>query len=312
MIEIPEAFADGTIGREGEPGAAWLARLPTLVEELIERWQCVPDGAVTHGGVGLIVPVRQVQQMRQTQRAAVIKVSFPHPGNVAEPDAFEAWDGRGAVRLYERDDEHFAMLIERAHTSTLAEVADNDEVARVAGRINRRLAIPALPGLARLSDRADEWDESLRRDASELADAVPGTAVDAALATVRELGRDQPAFIVHGDLHARNILRAEREPWLAVDPKGYVGDPAYDGGTLLKARVFELMREDDAGKAVLRMLEVFAESAELDYERVRRWANFHAVSSAFWWHRHGSRAARSSTEFDQVVLMAGRLILLLT
>jgi streptomycin 6-kinase len=172
MIEIPEAFARATIDREGEAGGAWLATLPTLAEDLIERWQCVLDGVVTHGGVGLIVPVRRLDQ-DEHQQAAVLKISFPHPGNVAEPDAFKAWDGRGAVRLYERDDEHFAMLLERAHTSTLAEVLDNDEIARVTGRLNRRLAIPAPPGLPRLSDLADEWDESLRRDARELTGAVP-------------------------------------------------------------------------------------------------------------------------------------------
>jgi streptomycin 6-kinase len=215
------------------------------------------------------------------------------------------------VRLYARDDAHFAMLLERAHTSTLVQVADHDEVARIAGRLNRRLAIPAPSGLPRLSGRADEWDESLRRDSREFADAVPRAAVDAALATVRELGREQPELVVHGDLHTRNILRAEREPWLAVDPKGYVGDPAYDGGMLLKAHVFELIREQDPAKAVFRLLEVFADAAELDYDRVRRWANFHAVSTVFWGCRHGLRVARSGGEFDRVRGFVDRFIPLL-
>lgn len=208
-------------------------------------------------------------------------------GNVAEPDAFEAWDGRGAVQLYDRDDARFAMLLERVHASTLAEIADDDEIAQTAGRINRCLAIPAPPGLPRLSDRVDAWEESLRRDSRELADAVPHAAVDAALATIRELGRDQPDVVVHGDLHARNILRAEREPWLVVDPKGYVGDPAYDGATVLRVRARELLWEDGPSKAVVRMLEIFAESAELEFDRVRRWAQFRAVESAFWGRLRG-------------------------
>ena len=79
---IPAAFAQSTIDREGEAGAAWLAELPGIVDELLERWSCAPDGDVTHGGVGVIVPVRRAAQ------SAVLKVSFPHPGNVHEPDAF--------------------------------------------------------------------------------------------------------------------------------------------------------------------------------------------------------------------------------
>ncbi|WP_406395915.1 hypothetical protein [Streptomyces sp. NBC_00887] len=56
MIGTPEAFSRSTIAREGEAGAAWLAVLPTVVDESLARWDCVPDGVVMHGGVGIIVP----------------------------------------------------------------------------------------------------------------------------------------------------------------------------------------------------------------------------------------------------------------
>ncbi|KOG35640.1 MULTISPECIES: aminoglycoside phosphotransferase family protein [Streptomyces] len=306
MIAMPEEFARCTVDREGEPGAAWLAGLPGIVEELLERWECEPDGEVMHGGVGVVVPVR-----RRARESAVLKVSFPHPGNIHEPDAFEAWGGRGAVRLHERDDARFAMLLERVRSSTLADVEDGDEVVTVAGRLNRRLAVPAPPGLPRLRERADAWEEELRRDAEELPHALPREVLDAALATVRELGRGRPDTLVHGDLHARNILRADREPWLAVDPKGYAGDPAYDGGTLLKSRALTLLDAHDLTKAVHRVLDVFAEAAELDRERVRRWAQFHAVQAAFWGRRHGFRIARDGSSLHRLTRFADRLAELL-
>lgn len=311
MIEIPEAFTRGTVGREGESGAAWLATLPGLVDELLARWGCEPDGAVTHGGVGLIVPVRQA---RVDGRAAVVKVSFPHPGNVAEPDAYELWDGHGAVLLYERADEHFAMLLERALPATLVPVAEHDEVARIAGELHRRLAVPVPePGnLTRLTDRVAEWEETLLRDDEALEHGLSRRSVDAALATVRELGREQPDLVVHGDFHARNILRAEREPWLVVDPKGFIGDPAYDGGMLLKARARELAREPDLAKAASRMLDVFADAAGLDPERVRRWAQYHAVESAFWGCRYRLHFARSGAEPDETAKLVDELVRALT
>ncbi|MFF4114500.1 aminoglycoside phosphotransferase family protein [Streptomyces sp. NPDC001714] len=308
MIGIPEALVRGTIDREGDRGAAWITGLPATVEDLLRRWDCVPDGEVTHGGVGLIVPVR----LRSSGRRCVVKVSFPHPGNVHEPDAFEAWAGRGAVRLHGRDDARFALLLERAHVSTLAALESDDEtVMTIAGRLSRRLAVPAPPGLPRLRDRADTWAAELRENAAELSHALPPRTLDAAVATARELGRTQPDTLIHGDLHARNILRADREPWLAVDPKGYAGDPAYDGGTLLKSRALSLIQSADLPKTVHRLLDVFAEAAELDRERVRRWAQFHAVQAAFWGRRHGFRIARGGPQLDRITEFADELAELL-
>ncbi|GGS20285.1 aminoglycoside O-phosphotransferase [Streptomyces nojiriensis] len=307
MIGTPEIFTRCTVEREGAAGAAWLAELPRIVDELLARWECVPDGEVMHGGVGIIVPVR-----RREAVPAVLKVSFPHPGNVHEPDAFEAWGGRGAVLLHERDDERFAMLLERVRTSTLEEVEDGDEVVTVAGRLSRRLAVPAPAHLPRLREQADSWEEQLRMDEVELTHALPRYVVDAAVATVRELGRTQPDVLIHGDLHARNILRADREPWLAVDPKGYAGDPAYDGGTLLKTRALSLVAAEDLGRAVHRTLDVFVEAAELDRERVRRWAQLHAVQAAFWGRRHGFRVARGGPALDWITEFADDLAQLLT
>ncbi|MER6814692.1 aminoglycoside phosphotransferase family protein [Spirillospora sp. NPDC000708] len=301
MVVIPEVFARSTVEREGEAGTEWLAGLPGIVKELLDRWDCVPDGDVMHGGVGIIVPVRRGGE------PAVVKVSFPHPGNVHEPDAFAVWGGRGAVLLHERDDERFAMLLERARTDSLAQVEDVDEMVRVAGRLSRRLGVPAPPGLPRLRDRADAWEEQLRKDARELVHGLPPRVLDAALATVRELGRAQPDTLVHGDLHARNILRADREPWLAVDPKGYAGDRAYDAGALLKALLLRLIEADDLGKALHRAMDVFAEAAELDRGRVQRWAQLHAVQGAFWARRHGFRVARGGLALEQITALADGL-----
>jgi len=91
-------------------------------------------------------------------------------------------------------------------------------------------------------------------------------------------------------------LRAEREPWLTVDPKGYVGDPAYDGGTLFKSRVLTLLEADDLRTAVHRTLDIFADAAGLDRGRVQRWAQLHAVQAALHGLRHGFRIARGGPQ----------------
>lgn len=283
MIEIPEEFAQETVGREGERGRAWIGSLAGLVDELLQRWDCTPVGPIMHGKVGIVVPVR-----RLGLPAAVLKVSFPHPGNVYEPDAFSAWDGRGAVHLYEHDDKHFAMLLEQGRDGTLADVTDFDLAVGTLGQLSQRLAVEAPAGLPRLSDIVADWESEIHTSAAELGHPLPTRVLDAALATLRELGPDQPETLVHGDLHDSNVLPGEREPWLAIDPKGYVGDRAYDTITVIRSlRFAPLLFAPEPEAGLLRGLDLYCEAADLDRERARRWAQLRAVKAALWGRGHG-------------------------
>ncbi|MFD3959683.1 MULTISPECIES: aminoglycoside phosphotransferase family protein [Streptomyces] len=311
MMRLPEAFVESTLAREGgsENAVAWLAGLPATVEDLLACWGCLPDGVPMYGGVGLVVPV-----VRQDGLPAALKISFPHPGNRHEPDALAAWGGHGAVLLYERDDDQFAMLLERARPLTLAQAGagDEDAVARVAGQISRRLAVPAPAHLPRLKDQASGWERQLRSDAATLPHVLTPYAVAAAIATVRELARDQPDRLVHGDLNARNVLAADREPWLAVDPKGWMGDPASDVGTLVKSRSVVVAEQGALGPAVHRTLDVFTDAAGLDRERTRRWAQLSVVQAAFAGRRRGFRRARQGAELNRLISLVDELATILT
>ncbi|MFE9823138.1 aminoglycoside phosphotransferase family protein [Streptomyces sp. NPDC005791] len=207
-------------------------------------------------------------------------MSFPHPENRFAPDALSAWDGRGAVLLHERNDDRYAMFLERAHPTTPAQAEQGDEVAAIAGSVSRRLAVPAPAGLLRLQDRAAARKEQLCREARDFPGALPSRTMQAATATVRELAHHQPDTLIRGDLSARNILAGPREPWLAVDPKGWVGDRAYGCGTLTKSRSVVLAAQGDLARGIDRTLDAFTSAAELDRERARRWAQLSAVQAA--------------------------------
>ena len=81
-----------------------------------------------------------------------------------------------------------------------------------------------------------------------------------------ELPRTAPRHVLLAtDLHAGNVLRARREPWLVIDPKPFVGDPAYD----LTQHVLNCparLRADPAG-----LIHRLADLAEIDAERLRLW-----------------------------------------
>ncbi|MFE8944808.1 aminoglycoside phosphotransferase family protein [Streptomyces sp. NPDC007856] len=286
MISLPEAFVRNTVAREGRDGSLWAQQLPALMDRLLETWGCVPAGPMLHGMVAIALPVR-----RADGTDAVLKVSWPHPGNRSEPSALAAWRGRGAVLLLERDDDNFAMLLEALGQDSLHHVEDPVEAFTEAGLLARQMAVAPPPGLPRLEAVLAGWSAEIAAEARSLGQPLPRRVIDHAVATARELSTRQPETMVHGDLHFGNVLRARRQRWLAIDPKGFVGDPAYDGIALIRTRWAEAASESSIRRALTTRLQAFAEGAGLDLESVRRWAQTRAVVEAFWTRRHAEPTA---------------------
>lgn len=289
MIEVPEPFVREISERENEPGRAWLDSLPGLVDHALGKWALTPSGPTMHGAVGVVVPVR-----RADGTAAVLKISFPHPGNIAEPKALAAWAGRGAVRLLEHDAQAFAMVLEKAGEDSLHDLPDAVDRMVVAGCLNRRLAVPAPDGLPSLKVVADGWaieiESRHRRLRAPLADRLVGRAME----SCRELAAYQTSLLVHGDLNFSNVLRGSREPWMVIDPKGWAGDPAYDAVNLLRDRWHTMAGQADLAETLSYQLAAFAEAAELDRERVIRWVQACAVKDALWSVEYGEPPERAA------------------
>lgn len=274
---IPAAFAEQTIAREGAPGRTWIEQLPGLIEHHLGRWRCTPTGPLVHGQVALIVPATR------SGSPVVLKLSFPHPGNRFEPTALAAWSGAGAIHLLERDDADFAMLLERVSAETLSTATEDPWV--VAGRLARRLAVPAPPEIPRLSSTLAGWSRQMLAQSKHLGDPLPDRLVGAALETIAAFGDDQTDTMLHGDLHFANILRSDREPWLVIDPKGLAGSAAFDAATIVRDRIDEIA--DDLSAGLHRRLATYSEAAEVDLDLSRRATQARAVSSALWERLHG-------------------------
>lgn len=207
----------------------------------------------------------------------VLKVSWSHDESLHEPDALLAWDGAGAVRLVAENHHEYttAMLLERCvpGTTLAASMAEPDQDLIVAGLL-RRLWIEPAPGhpFRPLEVMCDAWADEFGAALEGRPDAIdPGLAREG-VAVFRELARTATSSVLlTTDLHAENILAAEREPWLVIDPKPYVGDPAYD---VLQHMLNcpGRLHADPRGLSG-RM----AELCELDAERVTAWLFARAV-----------------------------------
>lgn len=271
--DLPEAFV--AHADRGEAWAAWIAELPRTVRDLLAEWELELDGPLMHGQTALVVPVTT------RDRRAVLKVDGPRDEARHEILGLQTWHGHGAVSLLRADPRRTAMLLERLHQRDLTTVPVLEACETVAG-LYARLHVPAPPQLVPLTRHVDDWTtalEHLPRDAP-----VPRRIVEHAVHLGRAFATDAASTgrLVHTDLHYGNVLAADREAWLAIDPEPLSGDPHYEVAPLLWNRWPEAVATGDVRTAVRRRFHTVVDVAGLDEERARDWVIVREAHHAMW------------------------------
>lgn len=240
---------------------AWLDRLPDLVRTLEARWALVAGQPCEEASCAWVAPAE-----RADGSVAVLKIAMPHMEGEHEIAGLRFWNGDPTVRVLDADEKAGAMLLERCVPGTiLRTLAEPEQDVVVAGLLGRLWRRPPPPHSFRpLSEMIAYWSSETLRDRDQWSD--PGL-VGAGLDLFRELARADGVrdVLLATDLHAGNILRSEREPWLVIDPKPFVGDPAYD----VTQHLFNCRKRmlSDADRTISRI----ADLCGLDRRRVGLW-----------------------------------------
>lgn len=212
---------------------------------------------------------------------AVLKVGMPHMGGEQEIDGLRFWGGDPTVVLLEAVHALNAMLLERCQPgSLLRELPEPEQDVVIAGLLRRLWRPPSEPHPFRpLSEMTALWSQETLEQPQLWPD--PGL-VGEGLRLFEELPRTASSGVLLAtDLHAGNVLRAQREPWLVIDPKPFVGDPAYDATQHLFNCRARLVAEP-AG-----FISRFADLLGLEEERVRLWTFARATAETRGdWDQH--------------------------
>src|SRR5687768_14739265 len=231
-MPVKSSFERIIVDLHGPKGEAWLVNLPVVIDACAARWDLRMLPPFPNLSYNYVAPAE-----RSDGTPVVLKLGVPGGADLAsEMEALRVYDGRGIVRLLEAAPDEGAMLLERLQPGTmLSTMADDEAATRIGARVMRQLWVPApaehnFPTVAR-------WASGFQRLRAMFdggTGPLPAHLVDLAENLFAELlaSADAPVLL-HGDLHHFNILSAEREPWLALDPKGLVGEPAYEVGAFL-------------------------------------------------------------------------------
>lgn len=276
-VGIPEALARNITGFKGEQGRTWLSRLEQLTAEFAARWGLTLGEPFPEASYNYLV-----RAARADGSGAVLKLGFPGGPIASECDALRVFDGRGCVRLLEADRDAGAMLLELVEPGrTLDVVQDDDQATLLAAEVMRRVRRP-VPAGSSFTTVAD-WSQGLGQLRTRFKGGTgpfPQRLVERAEDLYAELlASVAETYLLHGDLHHGNLLSAQREAWLAIDPQGVIGDPAYDVPPFVRN---SLSGNADPARRVARRVCVLADALDLDRARVLRWTQAEAVLSTWW------------------------------
>ncbi len=285
-MDLPSEFRRRIVEVFGDAGADWLAGLPALLNDCQQSWGLTlqPPFPLSYNYTAPAV--------RADGTEVVLKVGVPNPELRSEIAALRVYDGRGAVRLLDSDPDRGVLLLERIRPGTpLVELEDDDAATAIAGEVMKELWRP--PPADHPFRSVADWAAGLQRLRARYdggTGPLPAGMVEMAEERFRVLLASTTApVLLHGDLHHWNILRSERGTWLSLDPKGIVGEPAYEVGALLRNPLPALLRSGNPKRTLARRVDLLAERLGFDRARLLAWGAAQAVLSA-WWHieDHGS------------------------
>ncbi|MFJ4369277.1 aminoglycoside phosphotransferase family protein [Streptomyces chartreusis] len=278
-VEVPHPLASSYARAFGDEGRAWIAGLPALAADVLDRWDLRRDGAPGSGEASLVLPV-----LRRDGTRAVLKFQMPREETAAALVGLRTWDGGGMVRLLDHDPESASMLLERLDaTRALTSIEDDDVAMGILAELQARLVrVPAPPGLRGLGDIATEMLEQVPRAVTILTDPADRRLLLDWASAVAELAGEPGDRMLHWDLHYDNVLAAQREPWLAIDPEPLAGDPGFDLWPALNSRWDELAAKGDTLRIVRRRFDLLTSVLDLDRARATGWTLGRLLQNALW------------------------------
>jgi streptomycin 6-kinase len=273
-------WANNIVDVYGDVGRKWLEKLPATIAAYADKWSLnilPPFEKLTYN---YVTPATTTDGI-----PVVLKACVPNKEVTSEIEALQVFDGNGISRLLNADIEMGILLLERLLPgASLSEMDDDEEVTRCVVSVMQNLCMPAPSNhnFISVSDWANRSFSVIRNSFGGNDAPLPGDLIEIAQSYFKEL-TDPPneQTLIHGDFHPQNILSSERSSWLAIDPKGVVGDPLYDMAVFV-CQPPRQPTQFDQKQFLARRIDQLAEELSVDKQLIIMWCIAHSVLSGCW------------------------------
>jgi streptomycin 6-kinase len=289
-LKLPSEFLQNIEGVFGEAGSQFLANIPDLIEQASQRWSLTDVQPVPELSYNFVAFANRGDEQ------VVLKMGVPNSEMKSEIAALRLFNGEGACKLIDYDEEKYWMLLERLQPGVmLSTLEDDEEATHIAAEVMQKIWRPGFDTpfattqgySTSISDfiKLSDWFDGLKRLRvrfnggtgplnEKLVDRVEGSVRDFFI-------ENHKPVLMHGDFHHFNILSSERG-WLVIDPKGVIGPAGYEVGPFLINPWGDLLSGNNYRLMTKRRIDILHERLGFERERIREWGLAHAVLSAWW------------------------------
>ena len=297
-MNLPSEFISTITNTFGEDGETLIANLPALIEEASSRWGLTnvqPVDNLSYNFVAFVTRTSTTPPANDgsAQREVVLKIGVPRDELTSEIAALRLFNGEGACRLIDSDEEKGFLLLERLNPGVMLATMEDDEMAtHIGAEVMQKIWRTGLDMPDSYSTnsskfiRLSDWFDGLKR-LREMFNGGTGPLNEKLVDRVEQSVKDffaenHKPVLMHGDFHHFNILSSERG-WLVIDPKGVIGPAGYEVGPFLINPWGDLLNGINQRRMTKRRIDILHEQLGFERERIREWGVAHAVLST-WWH----------------------------
>ncbi|MGG0717427.1 aminoglycoside phosphotransferase family protein [Robertmurraya massiliosenegalensis] len=273
-MHIPSSFRKKMIGAFRDQGSLWLENLEEKVNHYLAKWNLISMGPVSNLSYNYVLHV-----IDETGVERILKIALSSSELRNEIRALQVYDGNGCCKLLKADEEKGVILLEKfVPGKMLSELKDEEQVLEQFMKVWKAIRREApkendLPSIEQWASKllaCRQTDEYLNGQFSE---EILG------LAERYFVEINDTTELLHGDLHHENILFSEDKGWMAIDPKGVIGDQYFDVVSFLMNHLHE---KENPKKVLKERVDTLSSGLSFNRERLLKAGLAMTTLSAFW------------------------------